>query len=207
MIAVTAAVALAGCDRGERDPAQPPQPDGEPASSAEPKSIFRPEFQAEPAPEPEPLAPLERRVLFPEGAGLTPEALAALAEIVASPQYEAGGPIVLRGHSDAGGNDEANLRMSEARAEAVRDWMIENGASEERITVIAFGEQNPVAPNAKPDGTPNEKGRALNRRVDIAIAVAAPPPPIEDPTLAETLAEPADEAEFGTNTEKSAREE
>ena len=66
-----------------------------------------------------------------------------------------GGEIILRGHSDSGGSDDGNLRASQARAEAVRDWLVDNGIDSERITVIAFGEQNPAAPNALPDGSPN----------------------------------------------------
>ncbi len=191
LLSLASALVLSGCDNEAREPAPPP----EPTTSESPKSIFRPEFQAEAKPEKKRLEPLEARIAFPEGAELTEEALAKLAEVVASPQLEAGGAIVLRGHSDAGGGDEINLRISRERAEAVRDWLLEQDVSEERITVIAFGEQNPVAPNARPDGTPNEDGRAANRRVEITIAVAAPPPPPEEPSLAETLSETEDEAD------------
>ena len=41
------------------------------------------------------------------------------------------------------------------------------------VVVVAMGEQNPARPNAKPDGTPDEEGRAFNRRVDVSIAVPA----------------------------------
>ena len=88
---------------------------------------------------------------------------------MASPQVEQGGPIILRGHSDSGGNDEGNMRASRARAEAVRDWLVDSGVDEARISLIAFGEQNPVAPNARPDGSPDPVGRAANRRVEIEV--------------------------------------
>ena len=52
----------------------------------------------------------------------------------------------------------------------------EHGVARERITVIALGEQRPVAPNAHLDGTPDEEGRARNRRVTVTIA----PPRQED---------------------------
>ena len=87
------------------------------------------------------------------------------------------------------------MRASQERAEAVRDWMIENGIADERITIIAFGEQNPAAPNALPDGSPNEEGRAANRRVEIEVATSEPAPPEKAPTLAESLATGEDEAE------------
>lgn len=183
-----ALLALGACDRGD-----------EPADGAndtgEPRSIFRPEFQVEPIEALQETSALETRVLFPEGSELTEAARAELATVLASPQVAAGGQITLRGHSDAGGSDEANMRASQERAEAVRDWMIENGIADERITVIAFGEQNPAAPNALPDGSPNEEGRAANRRVEIEVATSETPRPEKAPTLAESLAAGEDEAE------------
>lgn len=197
VFALAAVLGLAGCGNDARDPAPPPGP----TASQSPKSIFRPEFQQEAEPEKRRLEPFEARISFPEGAELTEAALAKIGEAMASPQFEAGGAIVLRGHSDAGGGDEVNLRVSQDRAEAVRDWFIEQDVPEERITVIAFGEQNPVAPNALPDGTPDEAGRARNRRVDITIAVAAPPPQAEEPSLAETLSETGGNAEEPPDSE------
>lgn len=178
---IAASLVLAACqdDRG------PPPGD---AAVDEKRSIFRPEFQVEPIEALEPQGVLETRLLFPEGAELTEEARAELATVLASPQVAEGGEIVLRGHSDSGGSDEANMRASQARADAVRDWLIENGVAEERITLIAFGEQNPEAPNALPDGTPNEAGRATNRRVEIEVRGKAGPDSGKEPTLAESLA-------------------
>lgn len=159
----------------------------------ETRSIFRPEFQVEPIEELTQLGSLETLILFPEGDQLTEAALAELATVLASPQMEEGGSIVLRGHSDSGGNDQANLRASQARAEAVRDWLVENGIAEDRITIIAFGEQNPAAPNALPDGSPDEAGRAANRRVEIEVRSEARPAPAKQPTLAESLASAAED--------------
>ncbi|TMM48114.1 OmpA family protein [Qipengyuania marisflavi] len=183
---------LAACDKRSETP---PEPATEP-DSGEPKSIFRPEFQVEEAPAADTLAALDTRIFFPDGDALTETALAELATIIDAPQVERKtGQITLRGHSDAGGNDAANMRASQARAEAVRDWMVENGVAEDRIVVIAFGEQNPIAPNAMPDGSPNEEGRSVNRRVDVHVATDTPPPVPEkkDATLAEVLASPAAE--------------
>jgi OOP family OmpA-OmpF porin len=61
--------------------------------------------------------------------------------------------------------------------------------AEDRIEIVAFGEQNPVAPNALPDGTPNDEGRAKNRRVEIRVA---PPNPA---TLPENAADQTDEGD------------
>lgn len=184
-----ALLALAACDRGSGN-------DEGASETDEPKSIFRPEFQVEPIEALQENGKLETRVPFVDGVELTEEARAELATVIASPQVTKGGRITLRGHSDSGGSDEANLRASQERAEAVRDWMIENGVAEERITVIAFGEQNPAQPNALPDGTPNEEGRAANRRVEIEVAAPAGEAGEKAPTLAETLASGQEEDEI-----------
>ena len=182
-------LALASCGGEKKEPA--PQP----ASTDEPRSIFREEPKAEAlgaalAPE---LPPLETTISFADGtAELTEAARGELATVLESDQLEAGGSVVLGGHSDAGGSDAANLRASQNRAEAVRDFLIANGVAEGRITVIAFGEQNPVQPNALPDGSPNEEGRAANRRVDITVTTAgnAAAQGAREQTLIETLTRP-----------------
>ncbi|MFW2350294.1 OmpA family protein [Qipengyuania sp.] len=191
LVPAVASLALAACkdDRG-------PPPSEEDA--AEKRSIFRPEFQVEPIEALDPQGSLETRVLFPEGSALTEEARADLATVLASPQIAEGGAIVLRGHSDSGGSDEVNMRVSQERAEAVRDWLVENGVAEDRITVIAFGEQNPDRANALPDGAPDEAGRAANRRVEIEIRGKGATPLEKEPTLAESLAEAAAEREAET---------
>ena len=91
-------------------------------------------------------------------------------------------------------------RASRARAEAVRDWLVDSGVDEARISLIAFGEQNPVAPNARPDGSPDPVGRAANRRVEIEVRSENAEPEEETPTLAETLAGSVEE-ESGESAE------
>ncbi|WFL78779.1 OmpA family protein [Altererythrobacter arenosus] len=161
-----ACVLVASCNNDTAEPGS----EASPKPSGTPVSILRPDVEQ--PPQKADLAPLTARIGFPEGgAELSEGALAELATVRESPQVAEGGPIVLRGHSDAGGNDEANIRASQARAEAVRDWLVEMGVGEDRITIISFGEQNPVEPNALPDGSPNEAGRAANRRVDITVSL------------------------------------
>lgn len=182
---VAGSAVIAACGDRESEPPPPPQP------SEEPRSIFTDGETGEGAESAPLIAPLETTIAFPDGAELTEEARAELATILRSPQVAQGGEIVLRGHSDAGGSDEANMRASQERAEAIAAFLVDGGVAEDRIEIIAFGEQNPVAPNALPDGTPNEEGRRQNRRVEIYVAApdgqeetAAP----EEPTIAETLA-------------------
>ena len=193
LAAVVPSLLLASCGKdGGSEP--------EAEASGEKRSIFRPEFQVEPIESLEPQGSLQTLVQFPEGAELTEEARAELATILASPQVQQGGPIILRGHSDSGGSDEGNMRASRARAEAVRDWLVDSGVDEARISMIAFGEQNPVAPNARPDGSPDPVGRAANRRVEIEVRSENAEPEEETPTLAETLAGSVEE-ESGESAE------
>ena len=140
------------------------------------KSIFREDID-QPDLTPEVREPLNVTVPFGSAdAEMSDAALKPLREALQSTQFTEGGAITLRGHTDSAGRDAANLRASQARAEQVRDWLIEQGVAEDRMTLIAMGEQNPVEPNALPDGSPNEAGRAANRRVDVTIGI----PPDDD---------------------------
>ena len=192
-IAVAALVVatLAACDRQPAAP--PPTPAAATPSSTGTASIIRPEVEATAQPSPA-LAPLTLRIGFDDGgAELSPAAIAALERALASEQMKAGGTITLGGHSDSAGSDAENLAAARRRAEVVRDWLVEHGIAAERIALIAFGEQNPVAPNALPDGKPDPAGRAKNRRVELTIAVpeeqAPAPAPSESTTLVDRLAE------------------
>ena len=188
-LAAMLALGLAGCElRQDADGAASDDtpllaPEEEPdAAALEPEeppvaSIIRDEAPiGEPIAEPDP-EPLKRVVPFAGGGNdLSTRAERILAGILESDAARENWPITLRGHTDAAGNDRANLRAARARAEAVAAWLVNRGVDDERITVIPMGEQNPVAPNALPDGSPNEEGRAKNRRVEVEIA---PPPPVE----------------------------
>lgn len=175
-------LALSACDRAEPEPVQTPDP-------AEPVSIFRPEAEV-PVVE-APLAPLQASVSFASGGDdLSDAAKAQLATMLQSPQMQQGGSVILRGHTDSAGYDEANLRASKRRAETVQTYLTENGVAEGRIKVIALGEMRPVAPNAKLDGSPDEVGRAANRRVDVTIAVPGAPAAIPSPAEAKPTPTP-----------------
>lgn len=141
--------------------------------ATEPVSILRPDVEAETAgPENPPLENYLATIGFPEGGSeLDADALSVLDQVQASEQFALTGAIILRAHSDSAGSDTANERASQARGLAVAEWLIAAGADPRRIDVIVFGEQNPTAPNALPDGSPNEAGRAANRRVEVEILV------------------------------------
>ncbi|MBI5497343.1 MAG: OmpA family protein [Deltaproteobacteria bacterium] len=73
------------------------------------------------------------------------------------------GKLRVEGHTDNTGNADYNQKLSQARAEAVRDYLVQNGVASERLEAAGFGDQRPVAPNN------SEAGRAKNRRVDFVI--------------------------------------
>ncbi len=185
VVGTAAVLALSACefrqtdapeDPGNDDAANPELavPPSDPLASPEPAqspvaSIIRSDVEADTTP-PEPPSPVEVVLPFPDSADLTPRAERMLETALASEAMVEGWPVVLMGHTDSSGYDQANLRAARSRAETVAAWLVERGVADERITVIAFGEQNPIAPNARPDGTPNEEGRRTNRRVELRIA-------------------------------------
>ena len=71
--------------------------------------------------------------------------------------------IHIVGHTDAVGTDEANQILSEGRANAVRQNLIDRGVAPERMTAEGKGEKEPVADND------TDEGRQLNRRVEFTI--------------------------------------
>jgi outer membrane protein OmpA-like peptidoglycan-associated protein len=77
--------------------------------------------------------------------------------------------IEISGHTDSKGNDEYNLKLSQARAQAVVDYLISKGISKDRLQAKGYGETKPIAPNQNPDGSDNEEGRQLNRRTEFKI--------------------------------------
>lgn len=72
--------------------------------------------------------------------------------------------IVVEGHTDSKGSDKYNLNLSQKRAERVRKILIKRlGLDGNQVEAIGFGEERPVTTNS------TEKGRLLNRRVDLKI--------------------------------------
>jgi outer membrane protein OmpA-like peptidoglycan-associated protein len=71
--------------------------------------------------------------------------------------------ITVEGHTDSTGTAEYNQKLSERRADAVRDQLLRDGVPATRVSVKGYGESNPVADNATPEG------RQSNRRVQFEI--------------------------------------
>ena len=69
--------------------------------------------------------------------------------------------VEIQGHTDASGSRRANLRLSRARAEVVRQYLVDRGVPSHRIVIRGLGAAEPVADNA------TEAGRGQNRRVEV----------------------------------------
>lgn len=72
--------------------------------------------------------------------------------------------IVITGHTDSMGAAENNQRLSEARAQAVKNYLESKGVDSNRMTAEGAGESKPIADNA------TKEGRAKNRRVAVELA-------------------------------------
>lgn len=88
-------------------------------------------------------------------------------------EYYSDVEVEVRGHTDSIGDDEYNQKLSEDRAAAVRDALIDAGAPSAQLEAVGFGADVPVAPNTTPDGEDDPEGRALNRRVEIVLKDSA----------------------------------
>ena len=103
-------------------------------------------------------------VLFEVGeTDLLPSAAQNLDDVIDLLESEPGKDIRIEGHTDSSGPAELNLRLSEERAEAVRDALIERGIDPERLNAVGMGEDFPIATNE------TAEGRASNRRVDVIV--------------------------------------
>ena len=108
---------------------------------------------------------LDAAVLFEFGKSeLRPQAQSALIEAAAKIAAQQGPTIMVEGHTDNVGTDDYNLKLSQARAQTVRAFLLARPELKGRtIAATGLGAQRPAASN----GT--DAGRQLNRRVEIVI--------------------------------------
>ena len=72
--------------------------------------------------------------------------------------------LQVEGHTDSVGGDEYNQNLSEHRAEAVRDYLVQQGISAASMEAKGFGKTEPIASNETPEG------RQQNRRVELVLS-------------------------------------
>lgn len=77
--------------------------------------------------------------------------------------------VVVQGHTDSSGSEEANQYLSERRAGTVESYLVNRGVASDRMTSMGYGESYPVASNS------SSAGRQQNRRVDILLKANAGP--------------------------------
>jgi outer membrane protein OmpA-like peptidoglycan-associated protein len=107
-------------------------------------------------------------VLFDTGKyTLKPPTQVKLAKISGILLAHPGLTLQIEGHTDSVGSDEFNQKLSEQRADAVRDFLASQGVAASSMTAKGFGKTDPIASNDTPEG------RQKNRRVELVVNGAA----------------------------------
>jgi len=114
---------------------------------------------------------LNADVLFDfDKSDILPKAEETLSKAAGMIKDRAKGTVQVNGHTDSKGGDAYNMRLSEKRANAVRDWFrTKGGLANVTFATKGFGATQPVAPNSRPDGSDDPEGRQKNRRVEIIM--------------------------------------
>jgi len=87
-----------------------------------------------------------------------------LNKLLAMMQQNSGTNVEIAGHTDAVGTKAFNKYLSQARANAVKNYLVDKGVDARRITAVGYGEERPLASNDDED-----EGRELNRRVEFKV--------------------------------------
>ena len=105
-----------------------------------------------------------KTILFNSGkATFKQETFAVLQSITAILKQYPSSKFSIEGHTDSDGKDAANQKLSEDRAGAVKNYLIENGIDASRLSSAGFGESKPI------DSNKTAKGKANNRRVEVKL--------------------------------------
>jgi len=71
--------------------------------------------------------------------------------------------LEVAGHTDSVGDDNDNLKLSQMRADAIKNYLVNKGIDPKRFFTVGYGEEFPIGPNS------TEEGRKMNRRTEIVI--------------------------------------
>lgn len=105
---------------------------------------------------------LKKGINFETGsAKLTKASHKTLNDIVALLKKITAAKLEIQGHTDNVGSPEKNKVLSQDRAQAVVDYMVDNGIASDRLRAAGYGQDKPIADNK------TKKGRAQNRRVEL----------------------------------------
>jgi len=172
----TPATAAPGCDGAiaapaASAPAPAPAPAPQAAPAPAPVAAPAPEApKAAPAPAPAAAAPAATKVTYAADAFfdfdksvLKTEGKAKLDDLAGKLKGISLEVIIAVGHTDAVGSDAYNQKLSVARSEAVKAYLVSKGVEKNRIYTEGKGESSPVADNK------TTEGRAKNRRVEVEV--------------------------------------
>ncbi len=105
-----------------------------------------------------------KNVFFNSGSfQLKPESFAELGKLVSILKNNPNSKVEISGHTDSQGNAQANVQLSQNRAQAVMTYLVSNGIPAKALTAMGYGASVPVADNA------TEEGRAQNRRTEFKV--------------------------------------
>ncbi|WNH14112.1 OmpA family protein [Thalassobellus suaedae] len=106
-----------------------------------------------------------KTILFDTGKStIKSQSEAVLADIISILKEYPTAKFTVEGHTDSVGSEKLNQRLSDSRANSVKEYLIENGIDAFRLSALGYGEAKPI------DSNNTRKGRANNRRVEINLA-------------------------------------
>jgi outer membrane protein OmpA-like peptidoglycan-associated protein len=125
---------------------------------------------APPPPPPPPPAPVVKRRIILRGvnfdfdkSNIRPDARPILDEAIRTLKEEPAIRVRIEGHTDSVGTEQYNQRLSQRRAQAVKEYLVRGGIAASRLESVGMGESDPVASNDTADG------RAQNRRAELEV--------------------------------------
>jgi OOP family OmpA-OmpF porin len=95
---------------------------------------------------------------------LTPESEKTVSDLAAILKAYSTTAVQLEGHTDNTGDAAANKKLSQDRADVVKELLVKGGIDASRITTAGYGQEKPIASNA------TEDGKAQNRRLELVVA-------------------------------------
>jgi outer membrane protein OmpA-like peptidoglycan-associated protein len=99
------------------------------------------------------------------------EAQKPLKQVADIIREKAKGRVRIEGHTDSKGSDAYNQKLSDRRANSVKDWLVkQEGLRNVSFSTSGFGAKKPTVSNTRPDGSDDPAGRQKNRRVEIVIS-------------------------------------
>ena len=93
-------------------------------------------------------------------AKIRPDSFARLDALVEYMTHKKSARLEISGHTDNAGKKAANKKLSQQRADAIRDYLVSKGIEAERIKAVGYGDEKPIAPNE------TSEGRQKNRRIE-----------------------------------------